>query len=296
MAEAHILIVEDDAALLEGLRDILELAGFQVTVARNGIEGLAALDKITPDLIISDIMMPYMDGYQFYAQARARPALLNVPFIFLTAKGEKADVRQGKMLGADDYLIKPFDEEDLLVAIRAKLKRQAQLKTAHQREIADLKRSILTTLNHEFRTPLTYITTYSDILNETGPELSPEEFKDFMHGIQLGSERLLRLVEDFILLVELQTGEAQQAYERRREVIPDLPALLHKVLAEHTARATTRNVRLVAEIPGALPGILGDREFLSSAVSRLVDNGIKFSKREGGQVTLNAEAGAESVL
>jgi signal transduction histidine kinase len=290
MARESILIVEDDATLLDGLRDILEFAGFRVTTASHGEEGLAALGQSHPDLIISDIMMPHMDGYQFYEAVRARPEGVGVPFIFLTAKGDKADIRRGKQLGVDDYLVKPFDEEDLLIAVRAKLDRRAQLEAAHDDKIAALKRTILTTLNHEFRTPLTYITAYTDVLKEADPDLGSDEFKNLMRGIQVGSERLRRLVEDFLLLVELQSGEARQTYLRRREVVTYLPSMLHAVLARYAGRAAERAVRLIADIPPTLPPVRVDREYLSGAVGRLVDNGLKFAKPEGGQVTLSAQA------
>ncbi len=289
MPGAKILVVEDDAALLEGLRDMLELSGFQISTGRNGEEGLAVLTTgALPDLIISDIMMPRMDGYQFYAAVRAHPEWVNIPVIFLTAKGDKSDVRRGKLLGADDYVTKPFDEEDLLVAIRAKLNRRAQLEAAHQVEMSGLKRTILTTLNHEFRTPLTYISTYTDMLGET-PDLRSDEFKDFLHGIQMGSDRLKRLVEDFITLVELQTGEAQQNYEQRRAPQTDLADVLLHIVDAHRARALNQSVDLRAEVPAALPPVLADREQLTSAVTRLLDNALKFSKKDGGRVTLRAE-------
>src|SRR3954451_9401219 len=185
MPEA-ILVVEDDAALLDGLRDILELAGYEVWTGRNGYEGLAVLEQRVPDLIVSDINMPRMDGYQFYSQVRARPDWISLPFIFLTAKSEKVDIRQGKMLGADDYIPKPCEEADLIVAVQAKLNRSAQLGAAHNRQVADLKRTILPTLNHECRTPLTYITTYADMLGED--KISTDERKEFMRGIQAGSD------------------------------------------------------------------------------------------------------------
>lgn len=293
LMNATILVVEDDTALLEGLRDILELSGYHVFTARNGVEGLAALQNQVPDLIVSDINMPRMDGYQFYAHVRARPDWVSVPFIFLTAKSEKADVRQGKMIGADDYITKPFEEVDLLVAVQAKLNRRAQLDAAHGRQVADLKRTILTTLNHEFRTPLTYITTYADMLGDAN--ISTDEFKEFMRGIQTGSERLRRLVEDFILLVELQTGEAQQTYDRRCARTPDLSVLLNLAVERARGWADARRVRLVEEIPGPLPPILADREYLLDAVVRLLDNAIKFSRKEGGAVTLRAAPGGRGV-
>jgi two-component system sensor histidine kinase/response regulator len=288
-----ILVVEDDAALLEGLRDILELSGYQVLTARNGVEGLAVLQTRLPHLIISDINMPRMDGYQFYSQVRARPDWVSLPFIFLTAKSEKNAVRHGKLLGADDYVTKPFEEEDLLVAVQAKLNRRAQLDAAHGRQVAELKRTILTTLNHEFRTPLTYITTYADMLGEAN--ISADEFKEFLRGIQVGSDRLRHLVEDFILLVELQTGEALETYDRRRERLPDLDSLLDVALERVRGRAEARRVQLVAEVDSPLPVIWGDRDYLVDAVARLLDNAIKFSRKTGGRVTLRAAAGGRGV-
>lgn len=291
MSGSKILIVEDDAALLEGLRDILELSGYQITTARNGEEGLRALETgPLPELVISDIMMPRMDGYAFYTAVRNHAEWVNVPFIFLTAKGEKTDVHRGKLMGADDYLVKPFDEEDLQVAIRNKLKRRAQLENARVTEIADLKRTILTTLNHEFRTPLTYISTYSEFLSESGPGLDSTEFRNFMDGIRLGSDRLRKLVEDFILLVEIQTGESRKLYERRRMPLTDLTAVIQKVLDDHAGQAAEHAVSLRIEAAPDLPAVVADREFLANALARLVDNALKFSKKDGGQVTVSAQA------
>jgi signal transduction histidine kinase len=217
---------------------------------------------------------------------RTRPDWVSLPFIFLTAKSEKADVRHGKMLGADDYITKPFEEADLIVAVQAKLNRSAQLEAANSRQVADLKRTILTTLNHEFRTPLTYITTYADMLGND--QLSTDDLKEFMRGIQAGGDRLRRLVEDFILLVELQTGEAQQTYDRRCARLPDVTLLLNMALERVRPRAEARKVKLVPEYASPLPSIRADREYLLDAVVRLLDNAIKFSQRAGGVATLRA--------
>jgi len=290
MAAEKILVVEDDASLLAGLRDILELVGFTVATASNGLEGLAVLETFTPHLILSDIMMPKLDGYRFFEAVRARPEWVSLPFIFLTAKGEKTDIRRGKQLGVDDYVTKPFDEEDLLVAIRAKLDRHAQLEAAHDQQIGDLKRTILTTLHHEFRTPLTYITTYTELLRDSGADLSADELMTYMRGLQAGSERLRRLVEDFLLLVEIQSGAARETCNRRRDVVPNPTSLLQAVLTRYNPQAAKRGVKLIADFPAELPPVLADPEYLSAAVGRLVDNGIKFSKREGGEMTLAARA------
>ena len=118
MAE-QILVVEDDLAMSSGIRDVLEMNGYRVQLAENGVEGLKVLETFRPDLIISDIMMPEMDGFEFLEHVRRHPVWAAVPFIFLTAKGQRPDIRAGKQLGADDYLVKSVDLEDLLVVVRA---------------------------------------------------------------------------------------------------------------------------------------------------------------------------------
>ncbi len=226
MDKPLIMVVEDDFALLQGIRELLELTNYKVVPASNGVEALELLNRFRPDLIVSDIMMPEMDGYEFHNKVRERVELLTIPFIFLTARGEKVDIRRGKSLGADDYITKPFDDEDLLVAIEAKLARWQSLREQQDEEISDLKHKILLTLSHEFRTPLTYIINYAEILDMGDEDLTSEDFSEFMQGIRRGAVRLNTLVEDFLALVELQTGEARQAYYYRRTSVDDPTAWL----------------------------------------------------------------------
>lgn len=281
-----ILVVEDDIALLEGVRDILELAGYRVLTASHGQEALQVLEtQPRPDLIVSDIMMPRMNGYELYEAVRARPEWVAIPFIFLSAMGEKSDVRAGKQLGADDYVIKPFEEEDLLVAVGSKLRRSAQLQAVQEREISSLKHAILTMLNHEFRTPLTLVTSYTDMIAENGTDADAAEFQEFLLGIRKGSDRLRRLVEDFIFLVELETGEARKTYEWRRALITDLTALIEAAVAPYRPVAASRGLKLVVDAPPNLPPILADRDYLENALQRLVDNACKFSRQGVVRVT-----------
>ncbi len=108
------------------LRDILELENFLPIVAANGREGIAAAKEQLPDLILCDVMMPELDGHSVLAALRADSRTAKMPFIFLTAKGEHADIRTGMNLGADDYLVKPVKVDDLLEAIAARLERAQQ--------------------------------------------------------------------------------------------------------------------------------------------------------------------------
>ena len=118
-----ILVIEDEPAMRNNLRQILELEHFLPVVAPNGREGVAAAKRELPDLILCDVMMPEQDGHAVLEELRAEPATARIPFIFLTAKGEHADIRTGMNLGADDYLVKPVRVADLLEAIAARLER-----------------------------------------------------------------------------------------------------------------------------------------------------------------------------
>jgi CRP-like cAMP-binding protein/CheY-like chemotaxis protein len=120
-----ILLIEDNAEVRENTSEILELASYNVLVAPNGKAGVELAQKESPDLIICDIMMPELDGYGVLHILNMKPETAGIPFIFLTAKTEKTDIRKGMNLGADDYLTKPFDDTDLLNAIEARLRKAA---------------------------------------------------------------------------------------------------------------------------------------------------------------------------
>jgi DNA-binding NarL/FixJ family response regulator len=124
-----ILVIEDEPEMRRNLLTILKLEKFFALGAENGRVGVELAKKEKPDMILCDVMMPELDGYGVLQALREDPAMVTIPFIFLTAKGEKRDVRSGMNLGADDYLTKPVAKADLLGAINARLARQAQQAT-----------------------------------------------------------------------------------------------------------------------------------------------------------------------
>jgi DNA-binding NarL/FixJ family response regulator len=121
-----ILVIEDEPEMRRNLTTILRLEKFCPLPAENGGVGVKLAKKEKPDLILSDVMMPELDGYGVIAALRADAETVTIPFIFLTAKGEKPDIRAGMNLGADDYLTKPVAKADLLAAIHSRLERAAQ--------------------------------------------------------------------------------------------------------------------------------------------------------------------------
>jgi DNA-binding response OmpR family regulator len=124
---ASILVVDDNPDLLENIGLTLETAGYQVLTAEDGIDALNVLESNIVDLILADIGMPHMNGYQLYERTRQNPEWLMIPFLFLTARAMDSDIRYGKELGVDDYLTKPIEPEDLLATVNGKLRRAQQL-------------------------------------------------------------------------------------------------------------------------------------------------------------------------
>ena len=126
-----ILVIEDNPEVRENISEFLELANFEVAQAENGKIGIDRALADPPDLILCDIMMPELDGYGVIFMLSKHPETASIPFIFLTAKAERSDMRKGMNVGADDYITKPFDETELLQAIESRLKRSEVLKQDH---------------------------------------------------------------------------------------------------------------------------------------------------------------------
>jgi DNA-binding response OmpR family regulator len=130
MTNATVLIIEDDAALLRGLKDNFETQGYIVRTASNGQKGLEAVLLDPPDLLLLDLMLPKVNGYEICRAVRARK--LDFPIIMLTAKGQEEDIVRGLELGADDYVTKPFGIRELLARVQAFLRRQGAASAEHQ--------------------------------------------------------------------------------------------------------------------------------------------------------------------
>jgi CRP-like cAMP-binding protein len=135
-----ILIIEDNNDIRESTSEILQLAGYQVAQAANGKAGVEMALQNRPDLILCDIMMPELDGYGVLHMLNKYPDTAAIPFIFLTAKAEHIDIRKGMEMGADDYLTKPFDDMELLIAVETRLKKQKQQAVFYSKSLESLEK------------------------------------------------------------------------------------------------------------------------------------------------------------
>ncbi|OGO34335.1 MAG: hypothetical protein A2W35_19490 [Chloroflexi bacterium RBG_16_57_11] len=191
MANELILIVEDMDLLREGLREILVNEGFSVITARNGREALDQMHNKVPELIVSDITMPVMDGIDFYSAVRARKEWIGIPFIILSARSEPADFTVSRHLGVDDYLVKPVSRDELVNTVRSRLGRfqQAQMARVQQAYLDSLiaMANAIETRTHQISHHIENITIFSMLIAEhmgwAGRRLSTLRFAAILHDI-----------------------------------------------------------------------------------------------------------------
>lgn len=138
----HILLIEDNKDVRENIAEILDMAGYRVTTAENGKLGIESINNEKPDLIICDIMMPVLDGYGVLHLLGKNEETQNIPFIFLTAKTERSELRKGMEMGADDYITKPFEKIELLNAVESRFKKAASIKKSYDHDLNGLQNFI----------------------------------------------------------------------------------------------------------------------------------------------------------
>ena len=193
--KSTILLVEDNSKILYNLKLLLEFNDYCPLTATNGLKALQTLDKLEqpPDLILCDIMMPKMDGFEFYRKVSENPSWSLIPFIFLTAKASPEDIRFGKMLGADDYITKPFNDEDLLSSITGRIIRskKARMLSRHIEEklLASMKIDQSPSLtkseqNHIF----VFLMIWDEIYGPTLKTLYPTEIEPSYDLRQIGTQ------------------------------------------------------------------------------------------------------------
>ena len=273
---SKILVIDDEESVRGNLAELLEAEGFDPISAENGRVGVQLAWQQLPDLIICDIMMPELDGYGVLDELRQAPATATIPFIFLTARAERADLRQGMNLGADDYLVKPFTRDELLKAISARQVRQAALEHKLQTKLDELRSSIALALPHELRTPLTSIAGYSEILVEDSTTLDPGEIQEIARRMTYASNRLQRLIVNFLLYAELEIAARDPRYASALKDLSLSPvASVVSEIALQQAQSAQRQSDLSLELESAAVRI--GANFLGILVKEIVHNAFKFS-------------------
>lgn len=278
MTRTRILIIEDQPDLREDIVETLNLEGFETTGADNGVTGVALIRSFKPDLIVCDITMPEMDGYEVLEYVREKPETTTLPFIFLTARTDRVHMRQGMVRGADDYVTKPFEVTDLLESIYTQLKKRADVNNLVESRLNELRENIITSLPHELRTPLNTILGFSEMLMMEASQIEPEQITDWAGHIHTAAQRLYHLVENYLFYVRLQL--ALQFPEKRREFTTALMTDIKMILetqATKIARRAGRSEDLVLQIDDVAQLRFSSHDMIK-VLDELLDNAFKFSQ------------------
>ena len=282
-----ILVVEDHDELREEVALVLEAESYKVYNAADGRKAIEMLQKggWRPDLIVSDIAMPHMDGYEFFTAVHSDTVLRAIPFIFLTARGTRHDERVGRQLGVDDYLVKPFDPEDLLIAIQNKLKRVEEFRLNAISELDEARRTMVQLLSHELRTPLTYVTGgFSLLAEELDNTLTPDAAIS-LDLIRSGANRLNRLTEQMVLFAELTSGHVQLQMNNIATTV-SIESVLKNVVAIQSSDAAARNITLnLIHLSNEGLHVFGLGALLTSALLEVIRNAIAYSP-EGSSIQI----------
>ena len=286
-----ILVVDDEPAIRMGLAATIGRHGYSVVTAVNGNDGILKARQSLPDLIISDVMMPTVNGFEMKKQMSADPMLASIPFIFLTARTATEDRVAGIRDGADDYVTKPFVTEELLARIEAVLRRvkteqargREQAKQAAQKEMDKLRREILQNFRHELRTPLGNVVMSLEMAVNNKYE-NPQEQAEFIRIALSSVDRLDSLVADIILLSDLDQNDLNSI----RQVI-DVEHHILTPVQKRLNRYPIKRINFAYDIKLASPIKAPRREF-AQAIAHLADNAFKFSP-EHGKVNLIVRSG-----
>lgn len=271
-----ILIIEDEETVRENLMELLEAEDFDVCGAGDGCAGLDLVQQYQPDLILCDVMMPKLDGFGVLNTLRKNPVTATIPFMFLTARTDKTDLRQGMELGADDYITKPFSADELLNAIASRLQKQAIIEEQQSQKLNQLRASISLSLPHEMRSPLTNILGFSQLLVEEADNLERQEIQEMSESIRKSGERLHRLIQNFLLYAELELTVTDPArIQALRSSRVSSAASVIEATVWHQAKRRNRDADVILDIHDSSLQIAKTR--LEKIVEELVDNAFKYS-------------------
>jgi two-component system sensor histidine kinase/response regulator len=315
-SDFNILMVDDNPKNLQLLGSTLRNEGYQLEFATNGFTALSWIDKKQFDLILLDVMMPGMSGFEVCEEIRKKESMTDVPILFLTAKVEKESIVQGLKLGAQDYIAKPFDTAELLARVRTQLElrySKEQLKNINQileqkvqerteelnlanaklivanEELLSLdkaKSEFLHIISHEIRTPLNGIKGSVDIIREQ----SNSNFEKLFYILDASVARLERFSLMALKITQLKMGR----YNIDKQMFP-LLLMIDSILNKLKSKVEHKSLQIEKIFEKTELQAKGDYELLSTCLHSIIDNAIKFSP-SGGKITIKINIVSDAIV
>jgi signal transduction histidine kinase len=277
-ASSRILLVDDNADMRDYLKRLLS-ERWQIETAANGAIALEVIQQQLPDLVLADVMMPLLDGFQLLKTLRADPITQSIPIILLSARAGEEAMVEGLQAGADDYLIKPFSARELI----ARVETQLQMSRLRQELSANrFKNEFLMTITHELQSPLATILGWARFLQTKS--LAPDAMARALAAIERNATIEAKLVKNLLDVASILSGKL-----RLKSQVVDLASLVRNVTTIFREAAEAKRIHLVETISEGVPSnVFADGDRLKQAISSLLENAIKFTP-EGGQVTIRLD-------
>ncbi len=303
MENGNILVVDDTPQTLRLLMTILSAEHYTVRPADSGALALASIQASPPELILLDVKMPEMSGFDVCRQLQQNPKTQAIPVIFLSGLTDLDDRVQGFQLGAVDFVVKPFQREELLARVRTHLelarlrnkltvevaKQTHDLQTAYQElaKASRLKDEFLSTMSHELRTPLTAVIGMADVLRAGAYGNLNREQSEALDVIERSGRNLLRLINDILDYAQLEAGQV-----KLQPVECAVGELVESALASIRNKAKMKNISLELQMAASESLIWMDPHQLKKILNVLLDNAVKFTAA-GGRVGIIVRHAAE---
>lgn len=293
-----ILIVDDTPANIEVLQKTLEVEGYNISVALSGDKALKIASRFVPDLVLLDIMMEGMDGYETCRHLKNNPETADTPVIFISARNDVEDVVEGFSQGGVDYIVKPFKSQEVLARVRTHLQLYA-LKRQREELIAELeqKNKDLVSLNelknrflgiaaHDIRNPLSSIKGFLELLTLSGGSFSKQEYEEMLELINKSVNDLLAMVDDLLDISVIESGNL------KLDLKPgDMKSLIRERIQINSGHARGKDITIHEDLHD-LAFTVFDRRRMAQVLDNLISNAIKYSPLGGDVfITLSGEGG-----
>lgn len=298
-----ILLVDDEPKNIQLLGNLLREYGYTIEFATSGMDALRWLSMRLFDLILLDIMMPEMDGYDVCKRLKSNPITRGIPVIFLTAKTDAEGIARGFSLGAVDYVTKPFQKEELLARVKTHLTLQEQQRTLDR--YADLleeknlelrqknlrleesnanKDKFFSLIAHDLKSPMTGFLSLAELFENTD-DMQPEQFKEFIRQFRASAENLFQLLENLLTWARIQRGLIEHAPQWA-----NLGDMIHQNITLMAQNARQKKIALVNSVAREV-FVYADTHMLEAIIRNLLSNALKFTKPGGSVDITTADAG-----
>ncbi len=284
-----ILVIEDNHQVRENIIEILENEGFEMFQAESGSIGIDVARKNQPDLILCDIMMPEMDGFQVLEELRRNILTTNIPFIFLTAKDTRDDLRKGMQMGADDYISKPFTIEEVIQAVQIRLNRVKEFKRKSEQKLNELTLNLGAPIAKEISEPLRAIIGFSSMILTEQSQMPKNEIVEFVSLVYNAGMKLNKIVLKTLLFYRLeslsvQNGDIQELHQMTTSDVKKITENVCNEIAANNKRSEDLKLSLedaTLKIP---------EQFYRDLLKEMLENAILYSPKNS---TIKVVSGIE---